>query len=69
MTTIEYIYAIAVSMGLVAGFLLEWRRGHLAERIAALEAASAPTNTELHAELHARVYELEQWRDRCRRGS
>ena len=65
MTAIEYVYAIAVSMGLVAGFLLEWRRGHLAERIAALEAASTPTNTELHA----RVYELEQRRDRCRRGS
>lgn len=65
MTAIEYVYAIAVSMGLVAVFLLEWRRGHLAERIAALEAAGTPTNTELHA----RVCELEQWRDRCRRGS
>lgn len=65
MTIIEYIYAIAVAMGLVAGFLLEWRRGDLATRVAALEAAQAPTN----AELHARVYELEQWRDRIRRGA
>lgn len=65
MGTIEYIYAIAVALGLVAGFLLEWRRGHLAERIGALESACAPTNSDLHA----RVYELEQWRDRCRRGA
>ena len=64
MATIEYIYAIAVAMGLVAGFILEWRRGHLAERITALEVATVPTN----AELHARLYELEQWRDRTRRG-
>lgn len=61
----EMIYGIAVGLGLVAGFALEWRRGNLADRIKALEAANLPSNDNLHA----RVYELEQWRDRMRRGA
>lgn len=63
MSTMEIIYAIAVGLGLVAGFMLEWRRGNLASRLQAVEAAASPSNTDLHA----RVYELEQWRNRVQR--
>lgn len=59
----EYIYGIIVGLGLVAGFAIEWRRGSLAERLMALESQQEPSN----GDLHARVYELEKWRDRVQR--
>ena len=64
MATLELVWGIVAAVGMVAAFAIEWRRGNLSARIQELESAQSPTNNELHA----RVYELEQWRDRYRRG-
>lgn len=65
MSTIDLIYAAVLGLASCLGLYLQSRRDHLAERVQALEAANSPTNDNLHA----RVFALEQWQDRCRRNT
>lgn len=58
MTTAEIIYGIVTGLSLVAGFVMEWRRGgDFNARLAAIEAEN----------LGARVAAIEQARERMQR--
>ena len=58
MSPAEYIYGIVAGLSLVAGFVIEWRRGgDFNARLAALEQENLP----------ARVAQIEATQDRMRR--